>query len=173
MIGNTVVPQYSKGIYKIASWAHFTNAHAIPGPSIINGLASIGIPRQRGLFLLAQMSAKGSLATGEYTREVWKMARDHREFVIGFIAQSRSELIEDEDFLILTPGVGLESTGDALGQQYRTPHTVIVDSGCDVIIVGRGIYGTDLGRNEVETRAKQYRDAGWVAYEERLKGNKA
>jgi orotidine-5'-phosphate decarboxylase len=177
-IGNTVALQYSSGVYKIAAWSHITNAHPVPGPSIISGLASVGLPLGRGLLLLAEMSTKGSLATGSYTEDAVRMARAHREFVIGFIAQSRmigvgssSQEDEDEDFLILTPGVGLDTRGDAMGQQYRTPREVVLEAGCDVIIVGRGIYregtgdGLDLGY--VQAQAERYQAEGWAAYMER------
>ena len=176
--GNTVALQYSSGVYKIASWAHITNAHAVPGPSIITGLASVGLPRERGLVLLAEMSSKGALTTGAYTRDAVRMARARRDFVIGFIAQHRMEGIGacetdnvgDEDFLILSPGVGLDASGDAMGQQYRTPAEVVTDSGCDVIIVGRGIFGTghDVDVREVQRQARRYQVAGWEAYERRL-----
>ena len=76
---------------------------------------------------------------------------------------------EDEDFLILTPGVGLDSKGDTMGQQYRTPREVVFESGCDVIIVGRGIYGKG-GDEEVRAQAERYRKEGWAAYEERVRG---
>lgn len=66
----------------------------------------------------------------------------------------------------MSPGVGLDVAGDSLGQQYRTPHQVIVESGCDLIIVGRGIYGK--GR-DVEAEARRYQQAGWSAYEERIR----
>ncbi|KAG9317427.1 humps family-domain-containing protein [Chiua virens] len=177
-IGNTVALQYSSGIYKIASWAHITNAHAVPGPSIITGLASVGLPLERGLILLAEMSSKGSLATGAYTEDAVRMARARRDFVIGFIAQHRMEGIGardtdslgDEDFLILSPGVGLDSKGDAMGQQYRTPAEVVTECGCDVIIVGRGIFGTgrDIDVENVQRQAQRYQAAGWEAYEKRL-----
>ncbi|KAF7968432.1 hypothetical protein HWV62_30597 [Athelia sp. TMB] len=174
-IGNTVALQYSAGVHKIASWSHITNAHPVPGPSIITGLASVGQPLGRGLLLLAEMSTKGSLATGEYTKSAVQMARAHRDFVIGFIAQQRAldrDGAEDEDFLILTPGVGLDSRGDAMGQQYRTPNEVILQAGCDVIIVGRGIYGKATGDSlnvvEVQAQAERYRREGWAAYERRI-----
>ncbi|OJA13808.1 hypothetical protein AZE42_00510 [Rhizopogon vesiculosus] len=178
LLGSTVVLQYSKGIYKIADWAHITNAHAVPGPSIITGLASVGLPKDRGLILLAEMSSKGALTTGSYTEDAVRMARARRDFVIGFIAQHRMEgiaasdtdNIAEEDFLVLAPGVGLDATGDAMGQQYRTPEQVVFESGCDVIIVGRGIYGKgeNVDRTEVLKQAQRYQAAGWEAYKKRV-----
>ncbi|KAJ3566413.1 hypothetical protein NP233_g7022 [Leucocoprinus birnbaumii] len=176
-IGNTVALQYSSGVHKIASWSHITNAHPVPGPSVISGLASVGIPLGRGLLLLAEMSTKGALATGSYTEEAVRMARANKNFVIGFIAQRRmdgvglpeNDLDNDDDFLILTPGVGLEVKGDSMGQQYRTPDEVVRQSGCDVIIVGRGIYGTDLKDvGAIRLRAERYREEGWNAYLKRI-----
>ncbi|KAJ7590998.1 Orotidine 5'-phosphate decarboxylase domain-containing protein [Mycena floridula] len=159
-IGNTVALQYSSGVHKIASWSHITNAHPVPGPSVITGLASVGLPLGRGLLLLAEMSTVGSLAVGSYTDEAVRMACTHRDFVIGFIAQQR--MSTENDFLVLTPGVGLEDKGDSMGQQYRTPDQVIRESGCDVIIVGRGIYGK--APELVAAEACRYRDEGWSAY---------
>lgn len=165
--------QYSSGVHKIASWSHITNAHPVPGPSIITGLKSVGLPLGRGLLLLAEMSTKGSLATGSYTREAVRMAQAHTDFVIGFIAQRRMEGLgatADEDFLVLTPGVGLDSRGDSMGQQYRTPEEVILEAGCDVIIVGRGIYGKSSGVDvqAAQAQAERYRRAGWEAYLKRI-----
>ena len=177
MVGNTVALQYSSGVHKIASWSHITNAHPVPGPSIITGLASVGLPHGRGLLLLAEMSTKGSLATGSYTEDAVRMARANRDFVIGFIAQRRMDGVGAlegekptvEDFLILTPGVGLDTKDDAMDQQYRTPREVILGSGCDVIIVGRGIYGNDPSLvDSIAARAEQYMAEGWAAYIQRL-----
>ena len=80
-----------------------------------------------------------------------------------------ADAADDEDFLILTPGVGLDEKGDALGQQYRTPREVI-SAGADVIIVGRGIYGKGDGlpTEEIVKRAVKYRTEGWLAYQQRL-----
>ena len=177
--GNTVALQYSSGVHKIATWSHITNAHPVPGPSIVKGLATVGLPLRRGLLLLAEMSTAGALARGAYTEDAVRMARDAREFVIGFIAQHRMEGVglregerqdNAEDFLILTPGVGLDATGDGLGQQYRTPEVAVLTCGSDIIIVGRGICGKpgnmDIG--EVQRQAERYREAGWDAYLKRL-----
>ncbi|KAF9057659.1 humps family-domain-containing protein [Panaeolus papilionaceus] len=176
-IGNTVALQYSSGVHKIASWSHVTNAHVVPGPSIIQGLSSVGLPLGRGLLLLAEMSTKGSLAVGSYTEEAVRMARQNPDFVIGFIAQRRmegvgaspDEDVSQEDFIIMSPGIGLDSKGDSMGQQYRTPQEAIVSSGTDIIIVGRGIYGTDLSAvDTISRKAERYMAEGWAAYQQRL-----
>ena len=172
--------QYSSGIYKIASWAHLTNAHPIPGDGIVSGLAAVGLPLSRGLLLLAEMSSAGNLATGEYTKQTVAMARRHDDFVMGFVAMRRVDedvataggvaLGAGADYIIMTPGVGLDSKGDGMGQQYRTPQEVIGESGCDVIIVGRGIYGGGEGSDDAKIveEATRYKNAGWKAYLDRL-----
>jgi orotidine-5'-phosphate decarboxylase len=173
--GNTASLQYSSGMHKIASWAHIVNANSVPGPSIIAGLAKVGLPLGRGLLLLAEMSTEGSLARGAFTDATVRMARGNRDFVIGFIAMHRmdgvssahGDDVSDEDFLILTPGVSLDAKGDFMGQQYRTPREVILESGCDVMIVGRGIYGTS-DANEIATKARRYQEEGWKSYLERI-----
>ncbi|KAK9469942.1 Orotidine 5'-phosphate decarboxylase domain-containing protein [Lipomyces arxii] len=165
-IGSTVKSQYTSGIYQIVKWAHITNAHALPGPGIIDGLyaGTKDIADERGLLLLAEMSSEGSLATGDYTVQTVELARRNKEFTFGFIAQNRLGN-DDEDFIIMTPGVGLDDKGDGLGQQYRTVDDA-VSGGSDIIIVGRGIFGK--GRDPI-TEAKRYRDAGWNAYLSRVK----
>lgn len=92
------------------------------------------------------------------------MAARHRDFVIGFIGQNRHE--SPHDWIYMTPGCSLDSAGDGLGQQYRTPRDVIL-GGCDVIIVGRGIIEGDAVAN-----AERYRKAGWDAYLERISDTK-
>ncbi|KAJ2684954.1 orotidine 5'-phosphate decarboxylase [Coemansia spiralis] len=161
-IGNTVKLQYGGGIYRIADWAHITNCHVIPGEGIIQGLAEVGMPKGRGLLLLAEMSSAGMLATGAYTDKNVEMAIAN-DFVIGFIGSRR--FTEERDLITMTPGVGLHASGDALGQQYRTPKKIITENGSDIIIVGRGIYGP--GKDAV-AEAKRYREAGWTAYLDRL-----
>ena len=137
-IGNTVKNQYSKGVYHIAEWADIVNAHVVPGDAAIKGLKEIGRPLGRACLLIGEMSSAGNLAACEYTKAAVEMAKKHKEFVIGFI--SLSCLVDDPQFIHMTPGVQLSTGGDTLGQQYLTPADVIVNRGSDVIIVGRGIY---------------------------------
>ncbi|MFI5333568.1 MAG: orotidine-5'-phosphate decarboxylase [Chlamydiales bacterium] len=156
-IGKTVLDQYRGGIYKIADWADITNAHILPGTGIIEGLQEIGLPRQRGLLLLAEMSAEGTLAQGDYTQKAVEMADRYPDFVIGFICLRK--LAHDPRFIHMTPGVQMETGGDALGQKYRTPESVI-RAGSDMIIVGRGI----TSAKDPLAAARMYREAGWGAY---------
>ncbi|XP_026150299.1 uridine 5'-monophosphate synthase isoform X1 [Mastacembelus armatus] len=164
-IGNTVKNQYEGGLYQISSWSHIVNAHAVPGPGVVKGLSAVGKPLGRGCLLIAQMSSQGSLATGEYTNAVVKMAEEHSDFVLGFICGSK--ITKRPEFIHMTPGVQMQTGGDALGQQYATPEEVICSKGSDVIIVGRGV----LEAADRLKAAETYRKSGWDAYEKRMGHN--
>ncbi|KAG0673161.1 orotidine 5'-phosphate decarboxylase [Pichia californica] len=170
-IGNTVKNQYKSGVFRIASWADITNAHGVTGAGIVSGLkqaAEETTSEPRGLLMLAELSSKGSLAYGEYTEKTVEIAKTDKDFVIGFIAQKdMGGRDEGFDWIIMTPGVGLDDKGDALGQQYRTVDEV-VSTGSDIIIVGRGLYGH--GRDPVE-QSKRYQEAGWNAYLKKIADN--
>lgn len=170
-IGNTVKIQYEGGVYKIADWADLTNAHPVPGPGVIEGLKEVAEKKNlaRGLILLAQMSSKGNLATEDYTQAAVQMARKYPDFTVGFIGNG-GEIRELKklvslagEFIILTPGVKLGGGEDKLKQQYTTPEEVIA-AGSDIIIVGRGIYGTA----DPLKSAREYRQKAWQAYKERI-----
>uniref|UniRef100_A0A3Q3WEC3 Uridine 5'-monophosphate synthase n=1 Tax=Mola mola TaxID=94237 RepID=A0A3Q3WEC3_MOLML len=161
-IGNTVKHQYEDGLYKISSWSHIVNAHAVPGPGVVKGLSAVGKPLGRGCLLIAQMSSSGSLATGEYTKAVVQMAEEHSDFVLGFICGSK--ISTRPEFIHMTPGVQMQTGGDVLGQQYTTPEDVLLSKGSDAIIVGRGI----LEAPDRFKAAELYRKSGWEAYTKRL-----
>ena len=135
-------------------------------------LADLGNPPlSRGLLLFAQMSSEGNLMDDAYTQKCVEAARVHPDFVLGFISQKDLNEGEDDNFLSLTPGVKMappgdtqKSRGDGLGQQYRTPESVIKGDGCDIIIVGRGI----IAAKDRASEAEKYRTAAWKAYESRL-----
>jgi uridine monophosphate synthetase len=158
-IGNTVKHQFEGGIYKIVEWADFTNAHSLPGPGLVEGLKQAATHFQRGLILIAELSSSGHLMDDAYMQATLKMAEQHPEFVVGFITQHA--LTSDSRWINLTPGIKLESGNDALGQQYNTPESAILERGTDVIIVGRGIIAAKSPLEE----AKRYRESGWKAYQ--------
>ncbi|KAI9818619.1 MAG: orotidine 5'-phosphate decarboxylase [Thelocarpon impressellum] len=132
-------------------------------------------PLDRGLLLLAEMSSEGNLMGGEYTARCVEMAREHRDFCLGFISQKSLNGQPEDNFITFTPGVSLppkgaengvrQTNGDGLGQQYNTPRAAVLQNGADVVIVGRGIY---KARNRV-TEAERYRKEAWRAYEERVR----
>lgn len=158
-IGNTVKNQYQGGMYRIADWADIVNAHSLPGPGIVQGLAEVGLTKDRGLLLLAEMSSEGNLLDPIYSQKTLEMAERFPEFVIGFIAQRR--LDDNLHWLYMTPGVRFAEGMDTLGQRYTTPERAIGEHRTDIIIVGRGIINAD----DPLAVAKKYREAGWKAYE--------
>lgn len=161
-IDNTVKNQYAGGIYRIASWADIINAHSLPGPGIIQGLAEVGEKMQRGLLLLAEMSSANNLLSADYAEKTLQMAQPFEKFVMGFISQRK--LSANPQWIYMTPGIKLDAGQDNLGQQYITPEKAIIENGTDIIIVGRDI----LHANDSLSAAKKYREAGWKAYQTAL-----
>lgn len=171
-IGNTVQKQYHNGTLRISEWAHIINCSVLPGEGIVEALAQTAqatdfpYGSERGLLILAEMTSKGSLATGSYTSASVDIARKYPSFVLGFVStrslgevESTEAPAQGEDFVVFTTGVNLSSKGDKLGQQYQTPQSAI-GRGADFIISGRGIYAA---ADPVEA-AKQYQQQGWEAY---------
>ncbi|KAI1119872.1 Orotidine 5'-phosphate decarboxylase [Nemania abortiva] len=175
-IGNTVQKQYHGGSLRISEWAHIVNLSVLGGDGIVDALAqtiedpSFPYRNERGFLILAEMTSKGSLATGSYTQKCIEMARKSPNSMIGFVAtQALSETAtgdvpSSEDFVIFTTGINMTSKGDKLGQQYQTPAEA-VQRGADFVIAGRGIYGA----TDPVDAAKTYRDNGWDAYLKRTK----
>ncbi len=171
-IGNTVQKQYRGGVLRIHDWAHIVNASVLAGEGIIQALdqtiRDAAVPG-RGLLILAEMTSKGSLAVGEYTRASVEIARKYPQSVMGFVStkelssHSPNAASPNEDLVVFTTGVNLASKGDALGQQYQTPATAM-QGGSDFLIAGRGIYAAA----DPVAAVKEYQKAGWEAYKQRI-----
>jgi uridine monophosphate synthetase len=129
-------------------------------------------PMDRGLLILAQMSSVGNFMTKEYTQACVEAAREHKDFVMGFISQESLNSEPDDNFIHMTPGCQLpaedeEENGvasDGLGQQYNTPQKLIEICGADIVIVGRGI----LKAGDPQSEAQRYRRKAWKAYLSRI-----
>ncbi|KJZ80332.1 Orotidine 5'-phosphate decarboxylase [Hirsutella minnesotensis 3608] len=131
-------------------------------------------PLTRGLLILAQMSSEGNFMNKEYTQACVEAAREHKDFVMGFVAQENLNTEPEDQFIHMTPGCQLpvddEDTngvahGDGKGQQYNTPQKLIGLCGTDIVIVGRGI----LKAADPQEEAERYRSKAWKAYLERVR----
>jgi uridine monophosphate synthetase len=192
-IASTCQLQFVGGVHRIVEWAHIINTHIISGPDVVRALhasalawkedgggllrtgpAYAGIeepPSEKGVLLLAQMSSAGNFLDDAYTAACVGIARQNKNFVIGFIAQENLNSEPVDAFITMTPGCSLPPSEslddsefvpgaeDALGQQYNTPRSII-EKGNDIIIVGRGI----CNAQDPASKAEQYRKAAWEAY---------
>jgi uridine monophosphate synthetase len=130
-------------------------------------------PMDRGLLILAQMSSKGNFMTPEYTQACVEAAREHKDFVMGFISQQSLNTEPGDAFIHMTPGCQLPPDGeeengevaeDGRGQQYNTPQKLVELCGADIVIVGRGI----LKAGDPQSEAERYRRKAWKAYLARI-----
>lgn len=161
-IGSIVHRQYEQGFYGVVNWAHLTNAHPLPGPAVLNGLKKSGLSKQRGCFLIAEMSSSGSLLTQEYTDFALRLGELNDDFVIGFVCQSRVSF--NPRLINIISGINLMRGKDNMGQQYLTPHEAVTKKGGDIIVVGRGISEAD----DPAESARRYRDEAYNAYQSML-----
>lgn len=157
-IGHIVSMQYEKGVYRMAEWADIVNAHALPGPGIIEGLKKVGKPLSRGLLLLAEMSSAGTLADDAYAKKVVEMGEANADFVMGFVSQRK--LSENPGMIHFTPGIKMHEGKDSLGQRYTTVEDAICRRKTDIVIVGRDI----AGAADPLAAAKMYRQAAWESH---------
>lgn len=186
-LGVTVKQQYSKGLYKIGSWAHLTDTHLIAGASSVAALSEACLEQvsshpdagPRGLLLLIQTKAIGAdLAPTESKAIAEALTHAHAQTISGYICQERFST--DSGVLYCTPGVYLTAAETSSGaeksstspspslasadssstKQYRTPEEAIIRSRCDVIIVGRSIVQSD----DPVAIAREYRNRAWEAH---------
>lgn len=165
IVSITTVSQHFEPANSPRSWEDF---HEEVFPGIEEA------PLERGLLILAQMSSKGNFMTADYTRACVESAREHKNYVMGFISQETLNSEPGDQFLSMTPGCQLppedadddaKVDGDGKGQQYNTPKKIVALMGNDVVIVGRGIIKAADPRAEAE----RYRRSAWAAYEERIR----
>lgn len=165
-IGYVAQQQYGGGPFGICDWADVVTVHLVAGASVVTSLKETAAQKgqERGALLIAQMSTADAASKQEEgsVERALAAARAHTDFVVGFICQENvlaKNPEESASFLYCTPGVRIGSQGDGLGQTYRTPEMVI-DSGCDVAIVGRGV----CSAADPVAAAREYQEKAWAAY---------
>jgi uridine monophosphate synthetase len=119
----------AKQINIIKGWADVVTAHGIVGDEMMKALNDANI----GILPIHQLSTADNLIDTRYSWMVKSMAGRFNN-IVGFITQ---EHVMD-GLLNFSPGVSISSSGDAQGQRYNTPETML-KRGTDVFIVGRGI----------------------------------
>nr|CAD2190861.1 unnamed protein product [Meloidogyne enterolobii] len=157
--GNTMILQLEKGL-KIAKWADVVTAYPFPGAKTFESLRKeiVESPNYKlsGILLLAELSTEGSKLDANSSVELAEKLGNN--LISGFICQKRCS--ENMGFMYWTPGVSLNKSTDGKGQQWRGPEQAILNDGCDIIIVGRGITEAE----NIEEEIKKYREIAWKAY---------
>lgn len=158
-------------------------------------------PNARGLLLLAQMSSADNLFTPAYTTKCVELARQHRDFVTGFITQEALNRESGDNFICMAPGVSIpaESSKAQAAQasssklQQQTGSSSTRKSGASPTtskgdslgqqyndprsVVMKGIDVIIVGRgilnaDDSEEEAERYRVEGWRAIQERCQVKK-
>ncbi|CAH1112669.1 unnamed protein product [Psylliodes chrysocephalus] len=165
-IGKTVEYQYSKGLYKISSWAPLVTVHSLMGRGVLDAIKTSEGLEKRGVFLLAEASAAGNLISDNYVKETIKMAEEYPELIAGVVCQNPL-FLNNPGLIQLCPGVQMENKQDNLGQRYNSPLTVVLEKGADIAVVGRGITQS----SDPACAAERYKKMLWDAYLQRIESS--
>ncbi|XP_011497810.1 PREDICTED: uridine 5'-monophosphate synthase [Ceratosolen solmsi marchali] len=162
-IGQIVSYQYKNDVYAICEWADLITVHPISGNGIFQSIKNDfdAISHDRGIFVVAEMSSEGALSMGNYVTSAITNFKD-TDLVTGFVCQKNN--FTEPGLIQLTPGVKLTESNDNFGQQYNLPQYV-VNSGADLVVVGRGI----TQAKDKLASVLQYKKILWETYENRIK----
>ena len=174
-IGSTAQKQYHGGALRLSEWADLVNLSILGGDGIVDALDQVVVRKDfphrdgRAFLLLAEMTTRGSQATGAYTDRCVALAPNYPRSVIGFVATRAltPAATGADDFIAFSTGINMDAHGDNLGQQYQTPQSAVA-KGSDFVIAGRGIYAAV----DPIAAAIAYRKAGWDAYLQRTLAGK-
>ena len=162
-IGNIFHKQYTGGVHKIRNWANIINFHLISGPKMLDLYRNTLNPnKMQGGLLVAEMSTEDCLIDINYTEKNKQFADQYKECIFGFISQRK---IHTNNFIYMTPGIGIDKSKDNCNQRYTNPHTAIFENKTDIIIVGRNI--TDA--EDIVEETIRYKSIGWNSYLLRVK----
>lgn len=132
----------------IHEWADLITAVPVSGMTMIQQ-----IHHSIGVFLLAEYSTKDQLLNDSYRKSVIQIAEANPHQVCGFICQNIVD--QNGQFLHAMPGINQNQKGDQQGQTYETLEQKM-KKGCDLFIVGRGIYNGKTKEDRI-TSARYFR----------------
>ena len=146
----TVHLQYTKGIYKIADWAHLVNAHVFMGQSIIEAL------KNANLLLVSEIEAPKTLAKASYTKKAAEFAENYPSTVMGFICKKK--VSQNPGMIHFTSNVKLDP--QTVGPKDLSIEDAIIKNQSDIIIVGNDI----TNHSNPIKRTSLYKEKAWNAY---------
>jgi orotidine-5'-phosphate decarboxylase len=142
-------------------WFDLITVVPVSGPDIIEVLAENFSQKKLdcAMMLVREMSTKHNHLSNNY--EYKNMVDRYRtnRYVAGVVSQSNDE--NDYGFK-MTPGVSFETGTDNKGQQYRTIEDAM-QTGTDIIIVGRGVYAKKTDEEKLAA-VNRFRETAWSLY---------
>jgi len=151
-IGNITSLQHTCKRNQINRWADLVTVHGITGEGVFQVLD--------GIVLVYELSTKDNLIDSCYKRKCNYLLNKYKDKIAGVVCQK----FVNNNILHMTPGVNIDITEDNIDQQYRSPNKAIIDDGCDIVIVGRGIYRAD----NIKEKTKEYQQICWDSYQHKL-----
>ena len=115
-----------KQLNSVRRFADIVTVHGICGENLVKKINSLDI----GILLVHQLSVENNLIDCTYSNRVRDMAHKFNN-VVGFVSQEKVS-----NYLTFTPGVGITTTTDGMGQSYKP----IKNCDSDVFIIGRSLY---------------------------------
>ena len=108
------------------------------------------------------MSTQDCLIDINYTEKNIEFANKYQDCIFGFICQRK---IHTNNFIYMTPGIGIDKKKDNCNQSYTNPHQAVFENKTDIIIVGRSITQAE----DIVEETIRYKSIGWNSYLLRVK----
>ena len=122
----------------ISRWADIISVHSI------SGLESVKVLDFISIFLIGELSSKGSLTDSNYIIRSSIIAEE-MDNIIGIVCQHKIKC----DKLMVVPGISIKNSEDGMGQQHCS-----IDSPskkfADIYVVGRGILQSDNPKKTIQ-----------------------
>ena len=169
-IGNTFLNQYTKGTFKIVEWADIISVNSL-SPGIYDTFSKINrdLDYSKAIIPICDMSNEtnsrsDSIAKHNRKNQIMSIVDSYKKDILGIVTQKREDYMYSNNIFYFTPGVNIDIKNDNMDQKYRTPQRAIMFDNCDIIIVGRGIYGSSNPTKQAEL----YKMYGWSSFQKKI-----